>query len=57
MPGDLVFWSSNGATSGIYHVAFYLGGGRILHAPKPGKFVEEIGLYNQNLIMPYGGRY
>lgn len=30
--GDLVFWSSNGAASGIYHVAIYIGDGKIAHA-------------------------
>ncbi|WP_062530357.1 FG-GAP-like repeat-containing protein [Demequina rhizosphaerae] len=29
-PGDLLFWSSNGTTAGIYHVAMYVGGGQIL---------------------------
>jgi cell wall-associated NlpC family hydrolase len=39
-PGDLVFWSSNGSPSGIHHVAMYLGGGRIIHAPRTGRPVE-----------------
>ncbi|MEV4899809.1 C40 family peptidase [Citricoccus sp. NPDC055426] len=30
--GDLVFWSNNGAASGIYHVAVYVGDGKIAHA-------------------------
>lgn len=54
--GDLIFWSSNGDVSGIYHVAIYLGGGRILMAPRPGEFVREQGLYNQDRIMPFVGR-
>lgn len=32
--GDLIFWSSNGATSGIHHVALYAGGGQILEATR-----------------------
>lgn len=38
--GDLVFWSSNGSSSGIHHVAIYLGGGQYLEAPRPGKNVR-----------------
>ncbi|MEU2787751.1 C40 family peptidase [Streptomyces sp. NPDC007100] len=38
--GDLVFWSSNGASSGIHHVAIYLGGGRYLEAPRSGRAVR-----------------
>ncbi|MEU4197440.1 NlpC/P60 family protein [Kribbella sp. NPDC026611] len=34
-PGDLVFYYSP-----ITHVAMYLGNGRIIHAPRPGKSVE-----------------
>ncbi|MFC1409056.1 NlpC/P60 family protein [Streptacidiphilus sp. N1-12] len=34
-PGDLVFYYS-----GITHVAIYVGGGRIIHAPHPGAAVE-----------------
>ncbi|HET6988405.1 MAG TPA: NlpC/P60 family protein [Kribbella sp.] len=35
MPGDLVFYYSP-----ISHVAMYIGNGRIVHAPRPGKSVE-----------------
>jgi cell wall-associated NlpC family hydrolase len=34
-PGDLLFWSSNGSDSGVYHVALYLGGGRYVEAANP----------------------
>jgi cell wall-associated NlpC family hydrolase len=36
--GDLLFWGSGGD---YYHVAIYLGGGRILEAPDYGKNVRE----------------
>ncbi len=32
MPGDLVFFSNNGAQSGIYHVGIYIGDGQFVHA-------------------------
>ncbi|OIV35462.1 glycoside hydrolase [Mangrovactinospora gilvigrisea] len=34
--GDLVFFHSGGS---VYHVGIYVGGGRILHAPYPGRRV------------------
>lgn len=39
-PGDLLFWSSNGAPSGIHHVALYIGDGEYIQAPRAGKNVE-----------------
>lgn len=39
-PGDLIFWSENDAPSGTYHVALYIGGGEMIHAPSPGGHVE-----------------
>jgi len=44
-PGDLVFWSSDGLPSGIHHVALYLGGGQILHAPRTGRPVAVDSMY------------
>ena len=45
-PGDLVFYYSP-----ISHVGIYVGGGRLIHAPHPGRSVEIVGLYS----MPYSG--
>lgn len=39
-PGDLIFWSDNGLASGVYHVGLFIGGGQMIHAPRPGKTVE-----------------
>ena len=39
-PGDLIFWSADGAPSGTYHVALYIGSGKMIHAPSPGRHVE-----------------
>jgi len=36
-PGDLVFFGSP-----ISHVAIYMGGGKMVHAPRPGKRVEVV---------------
>jgi hypothetical protein len=38
--GDLIFWSSSSRSSGIHHVAIYLGGGRYIEAPHPGADVR-----------------
>ncbi len=38
--GDLVFWSSSSRASGIHHVGIYLGGGKFVEAPRPGKTVR-----------------
>jgi cell wall-associated NlpC family hydrolase len=40
MPGDLVFWSSNGTVGGIHHVAIYIGGGNVIQAPQSGDIVR-----------------
>lgn len=43
--GDLVFWTRNGSPSGIYHVGIYLGGGRMIEAPRTGDVVKVASLY------------
>ncbi|WP_406297355.1 NlpC/P60 family protein [Embleya sp. NBC_00888] len=39
-PGDLIFWSGTKNASDIHHVAMYLGGGRMIHAPRTGDVVK-----------------
>lgn len=41
--GDLLYWS-NGGPGSIYHVAMYLGGGKMIQAPRPGRDVEIVPL-------------
>jgi cell wall-associated NlpC family hydrolase len=41
LPGDLVFWSSNGSVSGIHHVALYIGNGMVIQAPQSGSVIQE----------------
>lgn len=40
MPGDLVFFSSNGQQSGIHHVAIYIGNDQVVQAPQSGDRVK-----------------
>ncbi|HET9500149.1 MAG TPA: C40 family peptidase [Marmoricola sp.] len=44
--GDLLFWTSNGAPSGIHHVALSLGGGDFIEAPYTGANVRYNSIYN-----------
>nr|WP_246315218.1 C40 family peptidase [Kineococcus aurantiacus] len=43
-PGDLVFYASGADPSTIHHVALYLGGGKVLHAPHSGDVVRVAGV-------------
>ena len=56
--GDLVFWSSNGGRS-FYHVALYVGGGKIAHArnPSAGISVTNLNYAGMRNIYKYAGRY
>ncbi|MGW2015235.1 C40 family peptidase [Streptomyces sp. NPDC001927] len=49
--GDLVFWTDSGSVSGVHHVAIYLGDGKYLEAPRPGRNVRvsSFSSYNPNL--------
>ncbi|MEV8374123.1 C40 family peptidase [Kribbella sp. NPDC056861] len=45
-PGDLIFWSERSGDPGsIFHVAMYLGGGRMVHAPRTGRPVTIDSIY------------
>ena len=45
-PGDLIFWSKDPHDPvTIYHVGLYIGGGQMIHAPRPGKTVEVQNVY------------
>ncbi|MCC9311521.1 C40 family peptidase [Kitasatospora sp. RB6PN24] len=39
-PGDLLFWSNNGAASGVYHVGLYVGDGKFVEAANPSSGVK-----------------
>lgn len=45
-PGDMVFFATNASDfNSIYHVAMYIGGGKMIQAPRPGRGVEIVSLY------------
>jgi cell wall-associated NlpC family hydrolase len=52
--GDLIFWSSNGSASGVYHVGLYIGNGKMIHAPRPGKDVERQNVFYWTTPSFYG---
>ena len=54
--GDLIFWSSDGTQSGIYHVAQVHGDGQMIEAPTFGVPVRVTGVYSWGSIMPYAVR-
>ena len=46
-PGDLIFYGSPGS---VYHVAIYVGHGRMIEAPYPGKRVREVAVRNADRL-------
>lgn len=56
LPGDLVYYGSDpDVQSSIYHVAMYLGNGRMIAAPHAGTVVQIESMWWSGL-MPYGTR-
>ncbi|MEO5921825.1 MAG: NlpC/P60 family protein [Pseudolysinimonas sp.] len=54
--GDLLYYSNGGSTSGSkYHTAIYIGGGRMVEAPRPGVNVRVVSVRYGDLV-PYAGR-
>lgn len=56
-PGDMVFFDTDPKTGGPDHVGIYMGDGKMIHAPRPGKSVEVADMtsgYYQGIFM--GGR-
>jgi cell wall-associated NlpC family hydrolase len=50
-PGDLLFYSSNGRGSGIYHVAIYAGNGYQWAAPHSGTRVQKQRIYSSHYFV------
>ncbi|SNS21606.1 Cell wall-associated hydrolase, NlpC family [Geodermatophilus pulveris] len=44
-PGDLVFWGQTADHTSIYHVALYVGGGQVVHAPQSGDVVRTSAMW------------
>ena len=55
-PGDLLVW---GSAPGFYHVAIYLGGGRVVQAlnPDSGITVTDVAAMSGMQLYPYAARY
>ncbi len=51
-PGDLLFWSENGRRSGIYHVAMYLGGDRVIEAANHRSGVRIAHIWRPRQLLP-----
>ena len=55
-PGDLIFYSTGGVTSGSkYHVTLCIGGGQMIEAPYPGKTVRIVAVRSYDRV-PYVAR-
>jgi cell wall-associated NlpC family hydrolase len=50
-PGDLLFYTSNGRGSGIYHVAIYAGNGYQWAAPHSGTRVQRQRIYSSHYLV------
>ena len=48
-PGDLVFYGRGSSVSSIYHVAMYIGNGKIIHASNPRSGIK---ISNMNYTTP-----
>jgi len=48
--GDLVFFAHDKGSGAIHHVGFYMGDGRMLHAPQTGKTVETLDLWSHEVF-------
>src|SRR5690606_15319841 len=45
-PGDLVAWDYSSRFQGAEHIAIYIGNGKIIEEPRPGRSVQISNLYN-----------
>lgn len=46
--GDLVGWDNSSRNNGADHIALYIGGGKIIEAPRPGASVQISNIYDQD---------
>jgi peptidoglycan DL-endopeptidase CwlO len=50
-PGDIIFYTSNGRASGIYHVALYAGNGYTWVARHSGTYVTKQKIYSSSYLV------
>ncbi|GAA1493687.1 NlpC/P60 family protein [Curtobacterium herbarum] len=55
-PGDILFFSNNGAPSGGFHDAIYTGGGTMVEAANVRVGVVERAIWSPGQLLPYVGR-
>ena len=46
-PGDLIGWDNTRRYPGADHIAVYIGNGKIIEAPRPGRSVQISGIYDR----------
>jgi cell wall-associated NlpC family hydrolase len=57
-PGDLVFWSRDGSTSGVYHVILVISEGKIAHARNPTEDLSITGInHSSRNMLDVAGRF
>lgn len=56
VPGDLLFYSSDGTISNIYHVSIYAGNGMTWDARSTRSGLRYGSIYDLQGLMPFGGR-
>jgi cell wall-associated NlpC family hydrolase len=55
-PGDLLFYSSDGAPDGIHHVTMYVGGGQMIEAYESGTTIRVTSVRYSGGLLPYATR-
>ena len=54
-PGDLAYFAYHGGTGAVHHVGMYIGGGRMIHSPRPGGKVSIVRIAHSGWIEEYAG--
>jgi cell wall-associated NlpC family hydrolase len=57
-PGDLIFWAHGASPGSIHHVGLYVGGGKMIHAPRTGDVVRVAAVHGgvYGVARPTAGR-
>jgi cell wall-associated NlpC family hydrolase len=53
--GDLLYFAYNGGSGTVHHVGMYVGGGDMIHAPRPGSAVRVDDVRSSGWIGEYAG--